>query len=107
METYHLDLNKLLASSGRQKLLKELAKCKELNVMALVSRLNSPYNEVNRNLMILETEGIIINDYRKRVRRGKVRIIILNRENHKTKILLNVLQMLDNDEVYNAQRASC
>jgi predicted transcriptional regulator len=107
MEACHLDLNKLLASSGRQKLLKELAKCKELNVMALVRRLNSPYNEVNRNLGILEKEGIIINDYRKRVRRGKVRMIILNRENPKTKILLQVLKTLDTAEVNNNSRISC
>ena len=54
-----MDLKKLLASSCRQKILKELEESNELNMMALVSRTNSTYNEVNRNLNILEQENII------------------------------------------------
>jgi uncharacterized membrane-anchored protein YitT (DUF2179 family) len=45
----------------------------------------------------LETEGIIINDYRKQVKRAKVRVIILNRENPRAQILLKVLKELETE----------
>lgn len=89
---FGLDLKKLLASSCRQKILKELESSNEINVMALVSRTNSTYNEVNRNLKILEQEGIIIN---KRYRR--LRLIKLNQKNSKTKLLIQVLKALDSE----------
>jgi predicted transcriptional regulator len=92
-----LDLKKLLASSHRQKILKALSECREMRVMQLVHRVGGPYNEVNRNLKILETEGIIINDYRKQVKRAKVRVIILNRENPRAQILLKVLKELETE----------
>jgi hypothetical protein len=63
--------------------------------MKLVSSVGSTYNELNRNLQILEKEGIITNDYPVKVRHGKVRIIRLNKENHKTQILLKVLKTLE------------
>lgn len=90
-----MDLKKLLASSYRQKILKVLSECKEIRVMRLVHKVGGPYNEVNRNLNILETEGIIINDYRTQVKRAKVRVILLNRENPRTQILLRVLKELE------------
>jgi predicted transcriptional regulator len=92
-----LDLRKVLASSLRQKILKELSETREIRVMQLVSRVNSTYNELNRNLEILEKEGIITNDYRVKVRHGKVRVIQLNRDNPKTEILLKALKMLDEE----------
>lgn len=87
-----MDLKKLLASSCRQKILKELEELNEINVMALVSRTNSTYNEVNRNLSILEQEGIITNTKYRRLR-----IIKLNRRNSKTKLLIQVLNALDSE----------
>ncbi len=63
--------------------------------MQLVSKVNSTYNELNRNVMLLEKEGIIINEFRVKVRHGKIRIIRLNKDNPKTKILLATLQTLD------------
>lgn len=87
-----MDLKKLLASSCRQKILKELECSSELNVMALVSKINSTYNEVNRNLSILEQENIIID---KRYRR--LRMIKLNQRNSKTKLLIQVLKALDSE----------
>ncbi len=65
--------------------------------MKLVNAVNSTYNEVNRNLEILEEAGIITNDNRVQVRHGKVRVIRLNRDNPKTKILLQALKTLDNE----------
>jgi len=64
--------------------------------MKLVSNLNTTYNEVTRNLAILEKEGLITDEYRVKVRHGKVRVIILNRDNPKTKLLLTILKTLDN-----------
>ena len=92
-----LDLSKVLASSLRQKILKVLSEKREMQVMKLVSSVGSTYNELNRNLLILEKEGIIINEYRVKVRHGKVRVIRLNRENSKTKLLLAALKTLDGE----------
>jgi predicted transcriptional regulator len=91
-----LELSKVLASSLRQNILRALSKTREINVMRLVSNVNSTYNEVNRNLVLLEREGIIINEYRVKVKHGKVRVIRLNKDNPKTKTLLSALKTLDN-----------
>jgi DNA-binding transcriptional ArsR family regulator len=87
-----LDLKKLVASSCRQKILKELAKSKEINVMGLVRRINSTYNEVNRNLKILREEGIVMDSYF-----GRVRMIRLNREAARTMVLLQALKTLESE----------
>ncbi|MEM2129909.1 MAG: winged helix-turn-helix domain-containing protein [Candidatus Bathyarchaeia archaeon] len=85
-----MELKKLLASSLRQKILKALSERNQINVMGLVRKINSTYNEVNRNLIILEREGIVTN-----VRCGRMRLIKLNRENPKTVLLLQVLKQLE------------
>jgi hypothetical protein len=90
----NLELKKLLASSLRQKILKGLSECKEINMMGLVRKINSAYNEVNRNLIILEREDIVTNIYR-----GRMRFIKLNRENPKTVLLLQVLRQLESKSV--------
>jgi predicted transcriptional regulator len=92
-----LDLRKVMASSLRQNMLKVLSEKREMQVMKLVSSTGSTYNELNRNLSILEKEGLIINEYPQRVRRGKVRIIRLNKENPKTQALLRALKMLEQE----------
>lgn len=97
LEGAWVDLSKVFASSLRQKILKVLWEKRELQVMKLVSSVGSTYNELNRNLLILEKEGIIINEYPVKVRHGKVRIIRLNRENPKTKLLLATLKTLDGE----------
>jgi len=58
--------------------------------MKLVRNINSTYVEVNRNIKILEKEGIVIDK-----RFGRLRIIKLNYENNNTKLLLKVLRILD------------
>jgi predicted transcriptional regulator len=93
-----LDLSRVLASSLRQKILRVLFEKREMQVMKLVTSVGSTYNEVNRNLLILEKEGIIINEYPVKVRHGKVRIIRLNRENPKTQLLLAALKTLDSEK---------
>ena len=92
-----MDLRKVLASSLRQNILKVLSQQREIQVMKLVSSVGSTYNELNRNLSILEKEGLIINEYRVKVRHGKVRVIRLNKDNPKTAVLLNVIKTLDQE----------
>jgi hypothetical protein len=90
-----LDLSKVLASSLRQKLLIELSKTREIQVMKLVSKVNSTYKDVNRNLLILAKENIIINEIQVKVKHGRVRVIRLNRESPKTALLLQALKTLE------------
>jgi len=67
-----------------------LSRTKESHVTNLVRIINSTYNEVDRNLRILEQEDIIKTD-----RIGRARIIGLNFENPRTTALLKALEMLD------------
>lgn len=90
-----LDIGKILASSLRQKLLIELSKTREIQVMKLVSNVNSTYNDVNRNLLILVKEDIIIDEHQVKVKRGKVKVIRLNQENPKTALLLQALKTFE------------
>jgi predicted transcriptional regulator len=80
----------ILASSCRQKILKVLSHAREIRIMKLVQSTGCAYNEVERNLQILEHEDIII--YR---RVGRKRVISLNYDNPKTRLLLKVLRILD------------
>lgn len=90
-----MNLPKLLASSVRQQILRELARKDEIRVMKLCELVETTYNELNRNLAILKAQGIISDDYEERVRHGKIRVIRLNRNNPKTKILLQALGILE------------
>ena len=92
-----MDLRKVLASTLRQNILKVLSQTREIRVMKLVGAVNSTYNELNRNLEILEKEGIITDTYLVKVKHGKIRVIRLNRDNPKTRILLQALKMLNNE----------
>lgn len=100
LEVAVLDLCKVLASSLRQKILRELSKTREIRIMKLVSKVNTTYNELNRNLKLLDKEGIITEEYQIKVRQGKVRVIRLNRDNPKTKLLVDALKTLDNEELW-------
>jgi predicted transcriptional regulator len=92
-----LDLRKVIASSSRQNILKVLSEKREMQVMRLVSSVGSTYNKLNRNLLILEKEGIIINEYPVKVRHGKVRVIRLNKDTPKTMVLLKILKTLNQE----------
>ncbi len=60
------------------------------NVTNLVRIINSTYNQVNRNLLILEKEGII-----KTIHFGRARMLQVNIENPKTQALLKALNILN------------
>ena len=84
-----MNLEQIIASSCRQKILLALSKTKRTHVTNLVRVINSNYNQVNRNLQILEKEGIIkIQNY------GHIKMIELYTENPKTQALLKALHIL-------------
>ncbi len=85
-----LHLRKILCSSCRQEILTTLAKRGPVSIMNLVKYVNSTWNEVNRNLHVLEKEGIILQH-----RVGNKRIVTLNRRRNKTQLLLKALKTLD------------
>jgi len=58
--------------------------------MKLVRAANSNYNEVNRNLHVLEQEGVVTQQHA-----GHNRIISLNYENEKTLVLLKLLKIIN------------
>jgi len=85
-----LKLEQLIASSCRQKILLALSNTNGTHVTNLVRIINSTYNQVNRNLQILENEGII-----KTKHYGHMKIIELTKENPKTQTLLKALHILN------------
>ncbi|MDG6221712.1 MAG: hypothetical protein IAX21_06110 [Candidatus Bathyarchaeota archaeon] len=85
-----MNLKKLLASSCRQKIIMYLSHVGKTNIMKLVRETGSTYNEVNRNIQLLENEGIA-----KSYRIGHQRIIALIFTNKKTVILLEALTILN------------
>ena len=87
-----MDLKKLISSSCRLKILRFLSRENGVNVTCLVRKINSTYNETNRNLKILESEGVVTICHLGRIRRIK-----LNRENPKTDVLLKLLQTLESE----------
>jgi hypothetical protein len=58
--------------------------------MELVRKVNSTYNQVNANLLVLAKEDIVQEKHY-----GRVRLIKLNRENPKTELLLQALKILN------------
>jgi hypothetical protein len=63
---------------------------KTVHIMGLVRNINSTYVEVNRNIEILEKEGVVTDQ-----RIGRMRMLRLNHENPKTKLLLQALKVLN------------
>jgi DeoR/GlpR family transcriptional regulator of sugar metabolism len=81
-----MKLEQIIASTCRQKMLLSLSKVKETHITKLVRMINSTYNEVRRNLEILENEGIV-----KITLYGKMKMVELQRDNQKTGKLLKAL----------------
>jgi predicted transcriptional regulator len=66
-------------------------------MMELVRAVKSGYNEVNRNLRILEQEGIVAQQHI-----GRKRIIRLNLKSRKTSALLKALKILESANNFSA-----
>lgn len=92
-----MKLEQLIASSCRQKILLALSSTKGTHVTNLVRIINSTYNQVNRNLLILEDEGII-----KTKRYGHLKIVELEKENPRTEALLKALHILNRPAINSA-----
>jgi predicted transcriptional regulator len=88
-----MDLETLMASACRRKILRVLSRRGRTNVMAIVREVNSTYNQVNSNLQILQKEGIIFDEYF-----GRMRVVRLNWENSRTRRLFQELKILDTPE---------
>lgn len=89
-----LDLAQLMSSSCRRKIIETLSKVKQTHIMDLVRRVNSTFNQVNRNVQILEKEGIVSSHHH-----GRMRIIKLNDDTPKTVALLKALRILKNQGI--------
>lgn len=88
-----MELNKILASTCRQKILLALFELKRTHMMDLIRKVNSNYNQVNRNLIILEKQKIVTISYC-----GRMKIIRLNFENPKVMIIIEALKMLTREK---------
>jgi predicted transcriptional regulator len=88
-----MDLESILSSSCRRKILKILASNGPTNIMALIQKVNGKYPQVNTELHILKNEEIILDQTV-----GRMRIIRLNKENAKTGLLLQALKLLHSTE---------
>ena len=88
-----MDLETLVSSSCRRRILRVLSSNKRMHVMELVRKVNSTYNQVNLNLQILQTEKIEFDEHF-----GRMRVIRLNKENPKTACLLQALKILETPE---------
>ena len=62
--------------------------------MELVRKTNSTYGQVNRNVQILEQEGIVEIKYY-----GRMRMIKLNSDNPKTVAMSKALRILKNQSI--------
>ncbi|MGE5556084.1 MAG: hypothetical protein ACM3UY_07480 [Methanocella sp.] len=85
-----MEPSEILASKCRQKILRVLAHVEVIRLMKLVHKTGCRYNEIMRNLLILEREGIIVY-----TRLGRQCIVGLNRESPKTRILIKAIRILD------------
>jgi predicted transcriptional regulator len=84
-----MNLESLLSSSCRRRILRVLSSSGSTNMMELVRKTNSTYNQVNANLGILADEGIVFDCHV-----GRMRSIRLNRESLKVQRLLKALKIL-------------
>jgi len=85
-----LDIEMILACKCRRQILKILWKRGRINIMLLVRKVNSTYSQVNSNLQVFAREGITVEE-----RLGHKRVIRLNMDNPKTKVLLQVLNIFE------------
>ena len=84
-----MDLEEILSSACRRKIIKYLAENGPTNIMQLILGIRGKYPQTNAELRILREEGIIIDGHV-----GRTREIRLNRENPKTGLILEALKIL-------------
>ena len=84
-----MNLEEILSSACRRKIIKYLAEKGSTNIMRLIVGVNSKYPQVNAELQILKKEGIIGDQHI-----GRTRLIRLNKENPGTILILQALKIL-------------
>ena len=87
-----MELEALISSKVRRRIVRVLWKLGSTNIMDLVRRVNSTYNQIIPHIVVLEREGIVNESLC-----GRRRMIVLQRENHKTVLLLQALKILEKD----------
>jgi DNA-binding transcriptional ArsR family regulator len=85
-----LDLEDVLSSSCRRKIIKYLVENGSTNVMQLILGIRGKYPQTNSELITLKKEGIVLDEHI-----GRMRNIRLNKENPKTLLLLKALKILN------------
>jgi predicted transcriptional regulator len=93
-----MDLETILSSACRRRIIKILASEGSTNIMELIRKANSKYPQLNSEVRILQTEDIVIDEHV-----GRMRIIKLNKENPKTLTLLEALKILNNEKNINSK----
>ena len=83
-------LEKLFASTRRIRILKNLWKNGETNIMALVRQTNSTWSEVDRNIKFLENLGIVESRCKK-----NQRLIKLKKKCDTAETVIKALQLLE------------
>ena len=84
-----LELEEIVSSGCRRKIICYLSDYGATYVMALILGIRGKYSQTNAELQRLEREGIIVDS-----RVGRMREIRLNKENPKTRIILQALKTL-------------
>ena len=99
-----MDLEEILSSACRRKLIKYLADNGATNIMRLILGIRGKYPQTNAELHVLQKEGIIID-----VHIGSLREIRLNRDNPKTALILEALKILHSkdDKAKNLDKNQC
>jgi CRISPR locus-related DNA-binding protein len=82
-----MNVEDILSSRLRIKILKILLKMGELNVSEIARRLGVNYNTTSQHLKILENEGII-----KHKTFGRIRLYRLNEQSPRVKALQNLVE---------------
>lgn len=84
-----MDLEEILSSSCRRKIIKYLADNGPTNIMQLILGIRGKYPQVNSELLIMQKQNIIIDKHM-----GRMRIIRLNKENAGTMQIIQALKIL-------------
>jgi len=80
-------MEEVFSSKGRVKIIKLLVDVAELNISGIAERAGLSYSTVREHLRVLKSEGLV-----KEKRFGRIRILSLNIENPKTKLVKNFVE---------------
>jgi DNA-binding transcriptional ArsR family regulator len=86
----HMDLEDVLSSACRRKIIKYLSEKGSTNIMQLILGIRGKYPQTNAELKILQEANIITEQ-----RIGRMRIIKLNKETPNTEIVIQALKLLN------------